>query len=394
MFTFKGVLSNPAGRVFTREFTALWLAALIAYFGFQSLTASLPLYAARLGADELALGALTGLIALVALFTRPVVGWWIDRRSAGGPLILGCLIFGFCAFGYRLAASVGMLLALRAVTGLAVALFGTSSQTLAANLAPPQRRGEAMSLFAVALTLGQGFGPAAGIAVVRLVDYPGLFSFCVALSLVGAAIASMLRVRRAAPEVRPARGLINPRVFTAGLLLAGLNVTFGVNFGLLAIHASRRGLDNPGLVFLAYAAGVFAAQTFAGRLSDRFGRIAIVAPGLALAAAGMWATALLGGWWLLLAGALSGTGLGATQPTLYALAADMVPLDERGSAIGTMGMFHEIGIVLGGIGGGVLGRAWGLGAMFGMAGLAPALGAVFALIHRADRVSAASRIRA
>jgi MFS family permease len=379
--SFKGVPANPADPVFNRSFAALWLAALTTYFGFQALTASLPLLAERFGADDLALGLLTGLIALVALVTRPIVGWWIDRRNAAGPLVLGSLIFGICALGYRLAASVGTLLAFRAITGLAVALFGTASQVLAANLAPVARRGEAMSLFAVAVTLAQGFGPPAGVAVVRLADYSGLFALCIVLSLLGAGFASLLQGRAPDPLAPRPRRVINPTVLIPGLLLSAVTMVYGVNIALLAIHASRRGLANPGLVFLTYAAGVFLTQGTAGRLSDRFGRIAVIGPGLVLAAAGMWATALLSGWWLFLAGALSGTGYGASQPLLYALAADMVPLEERGSAIGTVGIFHEMGIATGAIGGGIVGRALGLGPMFGVAGLVSASAAVYALVH-------------
>jgi MFS family permease len=164
------------------------------------------------------------------------------------------------------------------------------------------------------------------------------------------------------------------------LLLLTLNVAFGVNFALLAVHASRRGLVNPGLVFVAHALGVFAAQSVAGRLSDRLGRLAVIVPGLALAAVGLWVTALAAGAWLFAAGALSGLGLGAAQPLLYALAADLVPLEERGSAVGTIGIFHEVGIVVGAVGGGFLGRSVGLPEMYGVAGTVPASGAVVALL--------------
>jgi MFS family permease len=387
-------VANPAGGVFTRAFSTLWLATLVTYFGFQALAASLPLLAERLGADDIALGLLTGLIAAVAVVVRPIVGWWTDRRDAAGPLVLGSLIFGLCALGYWLASSVGTLLAFRAITGLAIALFGTASQVLAANLAPVARRGEAMSLFAAAVTFAVGVGPPVGVAVVRLIDYPGLFAFCIVTSLLGAVCASLLRGRAGDPIAPGHRRLINSTVLAPGLLLSTVTLAYGVNLALLAIHASRRGLTNPGLVFLAYAAGVFATQGIAGRLSDRHGRFAVIGPGLGLTAAGMWATALLSGWWLFLAGALSGAGYGASQPLLYALAADMVPVDERGSAMGTVGIFHEGGIAAGAIGGGLVSQAVGLGPMFGLAGLAPACAALFAFLRRTDKASRARSHRA
>jgi predicted MFS family arabinose efflux permease len=113
-------------------------------------------------------------------------------------------------------------------------------------------------------------------------------------------------------------------------------------------------------------------------MADRAPRRTLIVPGLALAAGGMWLTAILQGWALVLAGAVIGIGLGLAQPSLFASGVDLVPDKERGSAIATMGLFLEIGIGLGAIGGGVLAQGLGTGAMFGVAGLFPALGAVIA----------------
>ncbi|MCL6554139.1 MAG: MFS transporter [Firmicutes bacterium] len=376
----QGSTRGTPARILGRGFVWLWLSSLCTYAGFQFLTASLPLYALQLGADDAALGLLIGFIAAVALITRPLAGWWIDRANSTLPLAVGAFIFAVCALGYWQARSVTTLLTLRAATGLAIAFYGTASQTLAANLSPAERRGEAMSLFALALTLSQGVGPPAGVALAERIGYPGLFLTCAAVNLAGVAFAAGLHTLRPDPAARRHGRVLNWKVLLPGVLLLTLNVAFGVNFALLAVHASRRGLVNPGLVFVAHACGVFAAQSIAGRLSDRLGRLAVIVPGLVLAAVGLWGTALAAGAWLFVAGALSGLGLGGVQPLLYALAADLVPLEERGSAVGTIGIFHEIGIVLGAIGGGFLGRSIGLPAMYGIAGTVPASGAMLALL--------------
>ncbi len=368
-------------RIFNRAFGLLWGVSLITFSGFQLLTAALPLYAVRLGADDAVLGLMIGMVAVVALFTRPFVGWWVDRGNGVAPLTVGAVIYALCALGYWLAPSVAALLALRAAAGLAVAFSVTASQALAANLAPPQRRGEALSLFGLAATFGQGLAPPAGVAIAQAAGYPALFAACIGAGVMGAVLACPLRSLPANPPGHRSGKLINLAVFLPGSLLVTLAVTFGTNVALLAVHASRRDLSNPGLVFVAQALGVFLAQTLARRLSDRLGRLAVIWPALVLSAAGMWATSLLSGGWLMLGAMLSGLGLGLGNPALYALAADLVPANERGSAMGTMGVFHEIGIGLGAIGGGFLGRAIGLGQMYALAGILPAMGAAFALVR-------------
>jgi predicted MFS family arabinose efflux permease len=99
---------------------------------------------------------------------------------------------------------------------------------------------------------------------------------------------------------------------------------------------------------------------------------------LLLAAIGMWTTALAQGWLLLPGAMLVGVGHALALPTLHALA-EIVPPDARGGAIATLGVLMELGVVIGAVGGGFLSRALGTPAMFGLAGLAPAIGAAFAV---------------
>src|SRR2546428_10914881 len=73
-----------ASPIFPRSFFLLWSVTFLAYFSFQLTTASLPLYAVSLGADDAAIGLLTGVIALGSLVSRPWVGQWLDR--GGGRL--------------------------------------------------------------------------------------------------------------------------------------------------------------------------------------------------------------------------------------------------------------------------------------------------------------------
>ena len=54
---------------------------------------------------------------------------------------------------------------IRLVTGVGDALFFTGSATLVADMAPPERRGQALSYFSITAYLGQGLGPTLGESV-------------------------------------------------------------------------------------------------------------------------------------------------------------------------------------------------------------------------------------
>jgi len=353
---------------FSRSFLLLWSVTFLAYFSFQLTTASLPLYAVSLGADDAAIGLLTGVIALGSLVSRPWVGQWLDRGGARWSMPAAGSLFAVSAVGFLLSRAVTDLIAFRVLSGVAIALLSTSSQVLAIGMAPGERRGEALSLLSLALGIGQGAGPGVGIAVARSMSYQGLFATCAVLGVCSTGLALSLRPLPPQPSPPRTARLIHPAVMIPGLVLVAVMITFGVNFGLLAVHASRRGLANPGLVFVAYAVGQISTQALLRRVSDRFGRGAAIGPGLVLTALGMWTLGLVSGWWLLLGALLAGAGQGMTQPAIYALGSDLVACYERGSAMGTLGVFLEIGIAAGAIGGGVIGRAVGLGTTFLLAG--------------------------
>lgn len=369
---------RPPG-VFTRGFLALSLASFVTYFSVQLLTAGLPLYAVRLGASDAVLGWMAGVIAVVSLASRPWVGVWIDRGGAVPALMLGILAFMLSAAGYWLAASVTVLLIFRSLTGLGVALFVTAGQTLAVNLTPRERRGEALSLYAVWHPVALVIGPPVGVAIADGMGYPVLFAACIAIGLLGLSLTWPLRAPRPISST-PRPLFFNRTVWTPGIWMACLMVPYGANVGLLAVHAARRGLANPGLAFTAMAAGLLAILLSVGRRSDRAVRTAFIVPGMFAAALGMWTTAAVHGWALLIGGMLSGAGLGLAQPALHALGIDLVPSEERGSAMATLGIFLEIGIWLGAVGGGMVARSFGTGVMFALAGLTPAAGAMLAAV--------------
>lgn len=364
--------------LFTRGFTLVIAASLLYNVGFQMTGAALPLFAAGLGASDAQLGLMTGVFALAAMCGRTVVGWQLDRGAKRLVLVAGGLIFVASALGYAAVRTVLPLLGLRLLNGAGHAAGQGANQTLATVTAPPARRGEALAMQALTLTLALAVMPALGVAIAGAVGFPVLFLITAGLSLLAALVA--LLIPEPPPPAEPPRArFFNAAVVRPGVILLALMVAFGSVVGLAPVHAARAGLANPGLFFLAYAAGVAAAQLVGGRLSDRRGRAAAILPGLALAALGMGAIALTRAWWLLPAAAIFGAGVGLGQSNLLALAADYVPPLQRGSAIATAGIFLEGGIATGATVAGLIGQAAGLPVAFLALGALPGL-ALLALL--------------
>lgn len=345
----------------------------------QLITAAFPLYAVQVGADDALLGLMAGIIAFMSLVNRPLAGVWIDRRGGQPALLAGIVLYVLVTAGYLFAPSVGALMGLRALTGVSVALFATAGQSLAISLTPRQQWGAAVSLYSVAYPIAQIVGPPSGVAIARGMGYRPLFALCTAVAALAALMAS--RLTNVAPAGTPRRGRwLHRGVAGPGLLLLLLNVAFGANYALLAVHASRHGIDNPGVVFTAQAATALIVLLLMSRMSERVSRRALVAVGLGVSALGMWTTAFAAGWPLLLAAVLSGAGHGIGQTGLHIIAAGQVSFEERGRAMATLGVLFEAGVVLGAVGGGFVAQALGTPAMFALAGVCPAVGMVWAVI--------------
>lgn len=351
-----------------RSFVLLLGGSLTFYTSFQLLLTALPLYARSLGARDSEIGLIIGLFAASAMVVRLPIGLVLDTRGRVPVLVLGAAIFALSSAGYALAATVGILLAIRLFHGLGMASFNTAGQTLAVDVSPARRRGTALSLNSAAANVASGLGPAAGVAVAVALGYPPLFAISVGFALVALALCVLIRepsrTKSSLVARRSLRGVFQRSVIWPGLILLCLQLTYGAVVSFTPLLAVERGLQNPGLFFTAFALASVSSQSIAGQVSDRFGRKAAIVPGLLVVGLGLVAISVLGGWSLLIAGVIYGAGFGATQPSLFALGGDLAGPAERGAAMATLGLFLELGISAGSIVAGLFAEPFGLSATF------------------------------
>lgn len=104
-----------------------------------------PLFArGRLGADAVGVGVTIGAFSVTALFMRPWTGRLADRRGRRPLFIAGALLAALAIAAHTLTADLAVLIGLRLVLGVAEALFFVAGFAILANLAPPNRAGEAL----------------------------------------------------------------------------------------------------------------------------------------------------------------------------------------------------------------------------------------------------------
>ena len=342
----------------------LILAANLFFFtGFQWTFVTLPGYVQEIGGGAAAMGLAYGLFSLSAVAARPLVGWLTDRWGRKQMLLAGAAMFALSPALYALLGSLWSFQIVRVFHGVGIAAFTTAYTTLVGDLAPPARRGEAIGLSGVTNNLGMLFAPALGVYVAGAWGYAAHFW---ASSLITAASLLFL-LPVVEPRRTPAAHADSPSlrsvarqkpVWVASFGITGLAVAYGAVLSFLAPLADERGLSAASAYFSVFAVAMMLAQASAGWLSDRVGRRAVAAPGMAVAVLAMAGLALAhSDAALLIAGAVFGLSWGLARAGIDTAVVEAVPTEARGTAVGFLYTMFDLGVGVGSFGLGVVAQA-------------------------------------
>jgi MFS family permease len=338
----------PAPPVFTPTILVCVGLTFLVHVVTYLLNTQLPLHVVRLGGSRAQIGWLFAMSTGVAMLLRPQVGGWTDRYGARAVMLPGAGVL--MATMLALGAATSPLAVIAAMAGLGVgnALISTTGSVVVAAESPAVRRGEALSLYYVASSVGVALGPAAGFA---LADVGGMalnFSVVTALSLAVGLLALTLRSAPAAAGVAAGVRLWSVHAVPASLALIVITTGHATVYAFLPLHATAGGLGRVAWFFPLMSGCTIACRLALRRASDRHGRVRVLIPALLSIAAGnaLLATpptvASLG-----IAAALLGCGNSMLYPTLVALVADRTPERERGLAIGTLSAAWDVGVAIG-----------------------------------------------
>src|SRR5690606_23265079 len=190
----------------------------------------------------------------------------------------------------------------------------------------------------------------------------------------------------AAPAPFRQRRWISRSALLPAAVFLCLTTPFGAINAFLPLFATERDLGNVGLFYTAVAMAQLTSRAGAGALSDRFGRGAVIVPGLLAAFVGLMllaaAQAQVG---LLIAALLYGLGLAGAQTTIVALIVDRTPREALGSAMATYTMAWDVGAVLGSVLLGFVANATSYATVFAIAAFFPLLGVVLFVTRVRDR---------
>jgi MFS family permease len=373
-------------RLLTPAFVALTLSDLSYFAAAGVLLAATPLFAVGpLGSGNAGVGLAMGAFSVSTLLLRPFVGRWTDRHGRRTLLVGGALMFATVVLGHYLVTGLAGLVTLRLLLGTAEAMFFVAGFAALADLAPPGRAGEALSLNSLALYLGIATGPLLGQWLLRWGGYDLAWAGATVLALLAAVLAARVPETRPVPDIPPVPDIRpvpeTPPLLHHAALLPGFGLFCGVTAmsGFLAfavLHARAIGIDAWSLVPLTFGGIVVICRIVFATLPDRVPPLRLAGAALVVASAGL---VLVGAAenpvGLLLGTVLLGLGTAFLTPAIFAAVFRSVDATERGSAAATTSIFIDLGLGGGPLLLGALAATSSLPTAFLLAAVAPLFGA-------------------
>ncbi len=379
-------------RLISRNFLLLCISNFLYFGSFYLLLPTLPLYVAQLGGSASQIGTVMGAFTLASVFVRPPMAKQADIHGRRRFMLIGAGLFSLLFPFYGLIQSMIPLYMIRLAHGVAHGIYLGSSFAYVADLAPMERRGEVIGVYATSNVVAMAVFPGIGIWLLDYVagNFSVLFTVSVIMSAIGfLAIVGMSEIKPSSVRMEGTRllSVIRRRaVWVCSVALFSGATVYGAVATFLPVYAPERGIRNFGVYFTALAASILASRVVTGRLSDRIGRRKVILPFMGLLIVAVFLLPFLHSLsMLVLVGICFGLGFGAYMPTLNALVVDETPPGERGSAVALFTASMDVGITTGSIGLGIAADIWGYAVMFAIGGFVVSGGLlVFALSTRTN----------
>jgi predicted MFS family arabinose efflux permease len=346
------LLNSDTQPLLTSQFLLLLITTAIIGLSFSTYFLLPKFLAVELAADAATIGSLSAVSLLASVICMPIAGVQIDRLGRRLFIYIGALLFAAACAGFLLVDRLGPLLwALRLLQGLAWPLFYLSLSTLATDIAPTARMGQAIGMFGAIMISTNALGPALAEWGARLFGWKAVFGATVVAALLAALLARFLHERHR-PQAREATTTMLELVRRPGLkrvliVTVMIGWTFGAMFTFYQPWALANGFERVSTFLVAFAGCAMVVRVGLGGIADRLGRMRVAQATLLL-----YITAPLSLIWLptlglLVPGALLGIAHGIFFPAFNAVAVDFALESERGKAMAAYNGAFNIGFAAG-----------------------------------------------
>ena len=330
-------------RLYTPTFWALSLSYAFLGGSFNMIIPELPAYLTSLGGEEYK-GLIIALFTLTAGLSRPFSGKLADTIGRKPIIVIGSMVCVVCSLLYPILSSVSGFLLLRLIHGFSTGFSPTGITSFMADIVPTHRRGEAMGIAGVSISLGSSITPPIGSFLATAYSLDTMFYASSAIAVlsvltvvgIGESLENPLRFKFSQLKISK-NEIISPSAIFPALVCGFCYFGFGVIITITPDYCDYLGMANKGLFFTSFTICSVLSRLVSGRVSDVYGRI----PVMRVAVVMLVVSYLLVGYasspfYLLAATGLVGFSLGIVIPSVFAWTVDRSVDGQRGRSLATL----------------------------------------------------------
>ena len=338
----------------TPRFVSTWFASLFQGMSFFLFVHFPGFLRDDLGASEQQIGVIFAVTALSAIAVRPWMGRSIDRLGRRPLFMAGNVLNVVVVAAYLTVGAIDpWLFTVRIGHGIAIGLVFSAMLAYAADLVPPERRTQGLSLFGVAGLLPIAIGGFLGDLVIGRWGFDGLFITALALAVVGLLLTLPLDEVAPRPEPGTAVSFTRPLAQRDLLPMWWISFVFAMTltayFTFIRTFVDTTGVGSVGSFFGTYAATAILLRLLFGWVPDRVGPKRVLYPAFGIFGCGLVVLATAGDTTgIMIAGVLCGAGHGSLFPILFSVTFGRAAPRDRGSASAIFTGVFDMGTLVGG----------------------------------------------
>ncbi|WAH97722.1 MFS transporter [Arthrobacter sp. MMS18-M83] len=304
---------------------SVFLPAMIYEIGNGAIAPIIALTAIGLGASPALAALLVGLLGIGRVLGDIPASWLAERFGDRRAMVMAAGLETVALLGCYFSPSIAIFAVALLLSGMSTATFYLARQSYLADVVALAHRARAMSTLGGSHRIGLFVGPFIGALVVRAVGLNGAYLVAIAATVCAAVllltIADIAPPRGQGAAIRGEKSsravLVEHRIIfsTLGVTMIGCGAVLAARQTVVPLWAEHQGIGAAETSLIFGTAGAVEMLLFypAGKIADRFGRLAVALP-----------------WMLVLGGAIAAVPFTSDPPSLTAVAIIM----SIGSGIG------------------------------------------------------------
>ncbi|MDN7246712.1 MFS transporter [Planococcus shenhongbingii] len=354
--------------IWTKSFINISISTFFIFIVFYALLTFIPIYVLTDMEGTATQGGLAVSAFLIsAIIMRFFAGLILEKYGKKKILVISVLMFTISTILYVFIGGFTALLFLRFFHGIWFGLVTTVAGAIAADIVPPERRGEGLGYYGIAMNLAIVAGPFIALTLQPFMAARSIFAVLGVIMAIGFFCALWVKVDETPIAAKEEKRKLGFNDFVEKKAVPIASVSFFASFAyasiisFISVYAASLGLiETASFFFVVYAVAMLLVRPFSGRLFDSVGPNIVIIPSLIMFAVGLFALSQTeSAWMFLLSGALVGIGYGTLLPSFQTLAIQAADKHRSGYATGTFFALYDFGIAIGSISLGIIVAAFG-----------------------------------